>query len=367
MTEDNVSEAAGPAILGKPQASAKPPPREIEVKFRADGRAIEAVLSSLLLKSVTVSAARELASTYFDTPGQQLKRAGMTLRVRRKSRTIPLMGVKWDGGDDAMFSRGEIEVRCPDGVPNLDLFEPVIREQLKTTVAGRPLTAVFETRFRRRTALLRHGHSDIELALDEGAVVAGEASLPLAEVELELKSGNLSDLLGCAAALARDCGLSLQFEPKAGRGYRLAAGEAPCPQKASALKMPPAASFDDMVAAVIGNSLSHFVNNWASLRESDAPESVHQLRVALRRLRSALGVFRKTLQLRKILVPTMTLPRQRPSSSHSDFRLTARPISRLAICSAGMATRHSWLIRIWQRSGKPSGDRTCSGLEPGAA
>ena len=145
--------------------------------------------------------------------------------------------------------------------------------------------------------LLRHGHSDIELALDDGAVIAGQANLPLAEAELELKSGNLPDLLGCAAALSRECGLSLEFEPKAGRGYRLAAATAPVARKASPLNIPPTTNFDDLIAMVIANALSHFAANWASLRETDAPESIHQLRVALRRLRSALGVFRRTLQL----------------------------------------------------------------------
>ena len=300
MAEDNVSAGAVPASATRPQVAAKPSSGEVEVKFRADGRAIEAVISSPLLKGATLGPARELVSTYYDTDGLDLKGAAMTLRVRRRSRAIPLMGVKWVKGDDAVFARGEIEVRCPDGVPNLDLFEPAIRDRLKAAIAGRPLAAIFDTRFKRRTALLRHGHSDIELALDEGAVIAGEASLPLSEVELELKSGNLSDLLGFAAVLARDCGLSLQFEPKAGRGYRLAAAEAPRSQKATNLKIRQTTSFDDLVAAVIANALSHFVTNWASLRESDAPESIHQLRVALRRLRSALGVFRKTLQLPEI-------------------------------------------------------------------
>ena len=296
MAEDREELGTGPAT-GTGSRTEKPTSQEIEVKFRADGRALEAVLASGLLKSVSVSPARELVSTYFDTEGHELKRAGMTLRVRRKSRSIPLMGVKWLGGDDAVFARGEIEVRCPDGIPNVELFEPVMRERLKAATAGRPLAAVFETRFKRRAAVLRHGHSEIELALDEGAVTAGTASLPLAEVELELKSGNVPDLLGLAAALARDCGLSLEFEPKAGRGYRLAAAEPPRPQKATPLGISAGASFDDLVTAVVANALSHFAANWAALRGSDAPESVHQLRVALRRLRSALGVFRKTLQL----------------------------------------------------------------------
>lgn len=61
--------------------------------------------------------------------------------------------------------------------------------------------------------------------------------------------------------------------------------------------MPEAVTFDDLLAAVITNTLEHFVSNWASLRESDAPEAVHQLRVALRRMRSALGLFKRAVPL----------------------------------------------------------------------
>ena len=296
MTENNDGQTVGPATLVKSHASVKPLPCEVEVKFQADARAIEAVLASPLLKGASVSPSRELVSTYYDTDGLDLKRAGMTLRMRRRSRAIPQMGVKWSGEDSALFTRGEIEVRCPEGVPNLDLFEPRIRDRLAAVVAGRPLAAVFETRFKRRTVLMRHGHSEVELALDDGAVTAGEVNRSFSEVELELKSGNWPDLLGCAASLASDCGLSLQFEPKSGRGYRIVAAEAPRPLKATSLKIPQTTNFDDLMSIVIASSLAHFVANWASLRESDAPESVHQLRVALRRLRSALGVFHKTLE-----------------------------------------------------------------------
>jgi CHAD domain-containing protein len=56
-------------------------------------------------------------------------------------------------------------------------------------------------------------------------------------------------------------------------------------------------TFDDLLVEVLTNTLEHFTGNWASLRESDAPESIHQLRVALRRMRSALGVFRRVIKL----------------------------------------------------------------------
>jgi CHAD domain-containing protein len=119
----------------------------------------------------------------------------------------------------------------------------------------------------------------------------------LAELELELKSGSTADLVSCARGLAKECGLSLQFETKAGRGHRLLHGEAARPQKALPVAIPRTATFDDLIPAVISSSLMHFVANWTSLRDSDAPESIHQLRVALRRMRSAMGIFRKAITL----------------------------------------------------------------------
>lgn len=272
------------------------PCREIEIKFRADVAGLAAVLQSELLKGISISPARQLVSTYFDTAESDIKRSGMTLRLRRKGKAIPVLGVKWDreAGDD-LFGRGEVEVRCPGGYPDLALFEPTVRDQLRAACAGRPLAPVFETRLKRRIAHLQHGRSKIELSLDDGAAVAGSSRTPLTEVELELKSGDLPELLACAASLARECGLSLEFEPKAGRGYRLVDGSMPQPQRATTLKMEATATFDDLVTSVIANTLSHFMANWASLRASDAPESVHQLRVALRRMRSALGAFRRVI------------------------------------------------------------------------
>lgn len=283
---------------GVAETAARPLGREVEVKFRADDGALAAVAASALLKGASVGKAQELVSTYFESPAFDLQRAGLSLRVRRKGRAIPLMGVKWESGvADEVFARGEAEVRCPGGIPDPALLEGAIRERVVKLLETRPLTPIFETRIKRRALLVTHGHSTIELSLDEGSIIAGGASLPVAEVELELKSGNLPDLLDFAASLARDCGLSLAFEAKSARGYNLAKGDMPQIRKAKPITFQGAINFDDLIAAVIANCISHFVDNWAALRASDAPEAIHQLRVSLRRLRGALGVFRKVIDL----------------------------------------------------------------------
>jgi inorganic triphosphatase YgiF len=181
----------------------------------------------------------------------------------------------------------------PDGEPSVDLFEPELRGRLKEVLGEAALNPVFKTHVRRRTALVRHGASEIEVALDDGFIIAGDERLTLAEVELELKSGHTADLVAFARDLAEEGGLSLQFESKAARGHRLAVAAAEPPQKARPVLLPANSGFDDLVAAVLAASLAHFTANWAALRQSDAPESIHQMRVALRRLRSALTMFRK--------------------------------------------------------------------------
>lgn len=298
MTDKSAARAASAAGSAPGAPVAGVPPREIEIKFRADKAAVEALLKSHLLRGVPVSPAREVHSVYFDTPEKDLHRHGLSLRVRRKGRAGPVLGVKWEGeAAEGPFSRGEAEVACPGGEPSLQLFDPALNESLAKIAGEQPLQPVFETRVKRRVAVIRHRHSEVELSLDDGFIVAGEQRLAVAEAELELKSGNLHDLLDCAAALAEEGTLPLEFEAKSDRGYRLAGGEAPRPQKAQPVELRQEVTFDDLAGLIISATLNHFVANWAALRESDGPEAVHQLRVALRRMRSALGLFRRVIRL----------------------------------------------------------------------
>jgi len=272
--------------------------QEIEIKFRLEKDAAENVLKFHLFKDATISPGRELVSIYYDTAEGDLQRHAIALRIRKKGRGAAVMGVKWGVDVSAgVFARGEAEVACPAGTPDMQLLDPATQARLTDAAAGRALAPLFETRVKRRVARLRHHHSDIEIALDEGHIIAGEARLPLKEIELELKSGNLQDLLDCASALALEPGLHLDFESKSARGYRLMLAQAPMWQKAPNLELPAEVSFDDLLAGVICHTLSHFVANWAALRQTDESEAVHQLRVALRRMRSALGIFRRAIKL----------------------------------------------------------------------
>jgi len=270
--------------------------REIELKFTLGEAAFAAALDSpQLRRDGERGAAKKLVSVYYDTPDWDLLRQKTALRVRRSGRNPPVMTLKWRPEAESLFARGEIEHRVKTIEPDISLFTGEPGEALRALVGDKPLVAKYETRITRTTRLLSAGAATIEAAFDEGEIVAGEKSLKLRELELELTGGPEADFYAFAAGLAEALPLRLDAVSKAERASHLALGSAPTPIKAKIAALPGDLNLDAAIAQVILATRDHFLANWASLRESDDPESIHQMRVALRRLRAALAMFKRAI------------------------------------------------------------------------
>ncbi|WP_162180416.1 CYTH and CHAD domain-containing protein [Methylocapsa aurea] len=285
------------AATGVSTASlAAEPGRELEIKFKTDAAGLKLALRSELLSTGAADApSRTLRSVYFDTPAGDLRKQRMVLRVRT-IRASHVIGLKWAGPlADGPFSRGEIEVRAPGLDPDIALFDAEIAGEVSRIIDGRPLEQKFETRIRRRVRQLDLGRAQVEVAFDDGFIIAGDRKQPLTEVELELKGGEEGPLYELALQVAAALPLRLDMMSKAERGFMLAAGDRPMPVRAAALRYPEEATLDDAVEIVTASALGQFAANWPALTETRDPESIHQMRVALRRLRSALAFFNRAL------------------------------------------------------------------------
>ncbi len=95
-----------------------------------------------------------------------------------------------------------------------------------------------------------------------------------------------------AARLLDDVDLRPSTVSKAARGYRLMARAALRPVKAPEIRLDADATPVEAARTVIATALSQLQANEEGLFSSADPEFVHQARVALRRLRSALRIFR---------------------------------------------------------------------------
>jgi inorganic triphosphatase YgiF len=138
-----------------------------------------------------------------------------------------------------------------------------------------------------------------ELALDIGEVRAGERSAELSELEIELLAGNASGLFDIALILVPDGGLQFSRLSKAARGYLLAEegriDQPLAPRNAQNILLDPAQTAEQAARDVLRECLDQIATNVLVVRRLDDDEGPHQLRVGLRRLRSAFSVYASVL------------------------------------------------------------------------
>lgn len=277
---------------------------EIEFKFLIPAHRLEGVEAALQQGPFT---ARRMEAHYFDTPGGDLARHGIAWRVRNEGGTW-VQTVKTLG--DGPLARGEHNAPVPRpaepaGIPRPD---PALHagsaagKQLAKVLAGArdAPVATYGTEFERVARDIPLPGGAMEVALDVGRVVArrgsaDEVSEPLCELELELKQGSVPALVAAATQWARTHGLVLSTLSKAERGERLRAGQTAGPAvKAGAMRVPkghlPAGH--DLQRIVVAHCLEQILANASVIAHGHGGEKhLHQLRVGLRRLRTALREF----------------------------------------------------------------------------
>ena len=152
----------------------------------------------------------------------------------------------------------------------------------------RGLRPAFETRVNRTIYPLVANRHAVELTLDRGTIETGKRSLPLCEIELELKRGDATELFDLAHELSLPARLAVKS--KSERGYELIDGEEEMAVKAAPVELSVGTSTRDAFRIVGLACLNQIVNNHGALTKGD-PEGVHQMRVGLRRLRAAMSLF----------------------------------------------------------------------------
>lgn len=242
---------------------------------------------------------RRLVATYLDTEKGALREAQAALRLRRSGRRW-LQCVKAEPSTGAvLLGRSEWELAARGGRLKVDAF-PL--EEIRTgtgidlAALEERLRPVFATEFDRAVVEQTLPGARAEVALDRGVISAGTRREPLREIEFELLEGDFLALLEWVRGIIPVLGLALEVRSKAERGYRLAAGERSRPVKARRPRVDPQGAVRDAIAPVVGVCVMQVAANAAGAGASRDPEYLHQLRVGLRRLRSALRVFRELSQ-----------------------------------------------------------------------
>ena len=270
--------------------------REIELKLCIDPVDAAAFRRLPLLreKSLEGPTRRKVFNVYFDTPDLVLKQNAMALRLRK-------MGGKWlqtlktaGTATGGLHHRGEWEY--PLHAPQLDLSlfrESPLAALPQSQQMHLTLTPAFTTVFNRTTWRVEVSPGQqVEVALDQGVIRCGESEVAISEVEIELLEGGAAAVFDVATALAAQIALRPDNVSKAERGYRLFQAEPHEARRASATVLKRKWTPQKALQIVVSDCLDHYVANVDGALNSDAPEYIHQLRVAMRRLRSAIRTFK---------------------------------------------------------------------------
>jgi inorganic triphosphatase YgiF len=295
---------------------------EQELKFYVPESSRAKLEQALRRGAVTQTRLRAL---YFDNPLRELASQKIALRLRLEGQQW-VQTLKMPG--DKLISR--LEFNHERSVPELDLS--VYKGTQAANVFDdltQPLLIRFDTQVLRTLRLQRVPGGSVEIAFDQGYIQAGALQLPVQELEVELKRGTLTELLGCAKKWQHNHALVLDLRSKSERGDRLAtlahefqaqeiqtenaqpgmAEQAVTsfwkPHVSQPVSLQPGMTAQEAMATVMVECMEQIITNAALLAGVDASElrdrkttdHVHQLRVGIRRMRSAWSLFKGLCEL----------------------------------------------------------------------
>lgn len=223
-----------------------------------------------------------------DTPARAITSGGHTLRIRYSDDQAVLTVKGPNHGTGGVHEREEIEASLPEHTGyDYHGWPEAIASRIGALAGDAHLAPLVKVYIHRhRWAVIRGTHTVGELVIDQGVINAGGRTARVHELELELKgAGNRTDLRALDKRLLEQLPLQPQPRGKLQRGLALLRRNHPLdghtPLRAVSLHM-----------------LRRYQRRWRSsepvARAGSDPEGIHDMRVAIRRLRVSLRLLEES-------------------------------------------------------------------------
>ena len=304
---------------------------EFELKFEIPAQSLPKIVAAFHAKKAQL---QQLHACYFDTIDGALVKNGLTLRMRKEGEdwvqtakgltsnsldrlehNVEVGSLSTNATDTIVTGSKANSFKLSSHMPSINVLRhadekigkliiKALKIKVKKSVPA--LIPIYETDVQRLKFTVKHAGSFIEIALDQGLVISGGRSAALCELEIELKQIDLKQgRPEHAAALARiwcaKYGLWLSTINKSMKGQRLHDGLLSSQLQPKSEEDKPElvgkANGQQMVKAVFQSCLNQILAN-ASEIGGETPfedansdkhaEHIHQLRVGIRRLRTAM-------------------------------------------------------------------------------
>lgn len=234
-------------------------------------------------------------AVYYDTPDFGLARAGIALCIRRAGRLTVQSVARLD-------ARGPVPadtVVAGDGPDPASIPDEALRAEIAACIAGKPLVPAFEVDLTRELRVLREDANEIHFSLDSGSVKTARGLVPVCSLALDTRAGDPAYVVQLALELLDALPLRADVQHPAASARAMLLGESARPRKAEPVEVAPDAALETLLVACVDTCLGQIVANEGAAALGLDSEGVHQMRVGLRRLRSALSFFAPVLPARQ--------------------------------------------------------------------
>lgn len=251
---------------------------------------------STLLQHPLLAAApkrRRIHLTHFDTPEETLAGLGLVVEESRILRKTTLTVQKITGEDltwSAPTTPGSFDFATL--IDNPDTAELLAQHAAQ-------LTPLFTIESSQRQWAVQIRSAQVDVTLEDGKLTAGsdttQRTKHFCEVELRLNSGQPAALYGVARLLSRQLRLHPLVDNLTCRALAFSKGDTPRPIKAGRVKIDAKQTVIGVFKHVAWLCIAQLQANEAGVFAPKDVEFIHQARVALRRLRTALRLFETEL------------------------------------------------------------------------
>lgn len=229
---------------------------------------------------------RRLAATYYDTADEALGKSGIALSVKAGDRQRTQIAASDAVSVSSVLAAGA-------GPDLARIRDADLRARALHLVSGASMAPVFQADIKICAYPLAIEGVPVEMATSVGQISASD--IVDGFVEVAFRAADRMAAYNAAEALATAVPVSVERRDFITRGYALAHGRRAQATLARDVTLDGAWSARRGFAAILRNCLDQFAANEDAFAAGGGSETIHQLRVAIRRMRAAFSAFSSVL------------------------------------------------------------------------
>lgn len=237
---------------------------------------------------------QQIQDAYFDTEDRLLLRAGYKLRFRNDGTAAEATLKTLARSGSGLKVRREFNQPLPDPkITDIRKVRGPVSGLIESIAPRKELVKLFTVNTRRTSHdLLLKGQRVAELILDDfdiEEIKKGKKKRLL--VEVEVADGKRERLQSFVEKMQRGCRLDRAAQSKFAAGLESTGLEPRVVPELGPLSLKPGATASDLAFFVLRSHFEPFLLREPGIRLGQDPEELHQMRVSIRRLRSAIRFF----------------------------------------------------------------------------